>query len=194
MNIIFILAVAVLGGYAVNLFNRLVRLRNQLKNSFHQIDIQLKRRYDLIPNLVETVKASLAHEKETLEDVVKARNQALAAYEGLQHDPTRLAQMGELVAAEGALGAALGRLNVVLESYPDLKANQVTSSLMEELTSTENRIAFSRQAYNDSVMEYNNQCEMFPQNMVASFFGFRAGTVIDFATPEQSATPRVQLR
>lgn len=163
-------------GFLVVIYNKLVRLRNLVNNSFSQIDVQLKRRYDLIPNLVETAKGYMVHEKETLERVIQARNHAFEAYQAVAHDPTHGDQMRSLIEAEGQLGGALGRLNVVIENYPDLKANTTMDHLMEELASTENRISFARQSYNDAVMDYNNQREIFPSSLIANSFSFKAAT------------------
>lgn len=167
---------------AVVLYNRLVGLRNQVRNAWRQIDVQLKRRHDLIPNLVEVVKDYMSYEQETLEKVIQARNRAVGA-----HSPE------EAIAAEGVLGGALGRLFALMENYPDLKANENVSRLMEELSATENRISFSRQFYNDSVMALNNGVETFPSNIVAGLFGFRAATYFEVAEAE-TATPQVDLR
>lgn len=157
--------------YVIGIYNKLVALRNRFQNAFAQIDVQLKRRYDLIPNLVETAKAYLKHESETLTAVVEARNQAAAALKGAAANPGSAQAMGQLAGAEGALGSALGRLNVVMEAYPDLKANQTMAQLSEELTSTENKVAFSRQAFNDSVMQYNTYRQSFPPVFFANLFG-----------------------
>jgi LemA protein len=157
--------------YGIGIYNKLVALRNRFQNAFAQIDVQLKRRYDLIPNLVETAKSYLKHERETLEAVVAARNQAASALKGAAANPGNAGAMGQLAGAEGALGSALGRLNVVMEAYPDLKANQNMMQLSEELTSTENKVAFSRQAFNDSVMEYNTYRQSFPPVIFAGAFG-----------------------
>jgi LemA protein len=158
--------------FGIGVFNNLVRARNQFKNAFAQIDVQLQRRYDLIPNLVESAKGYLKHEKETLENVIAARNQAQAASRAAAARPDDAAAIGALGAAETALGGALGRLMVVAEAYPDLKANQTIQQLMEELASTENKVSFSRQHFNDSVMSYNILREQFPNNVVAGVTGF----------------------
>ena len=163
-------------------YNRLVGLRNQVRNAWRQIDVQLKRRHDLIPNLVEVVKDYMSYEQETLEKVIQARNQAVGA-----------STPEEAIAAEGVLGGALGRLFALMENYPDLKANENVSRLMEELSATENKISFSRQFYNDSVMVLNNGVEAFPSNIVAGMFGFRAATYFEVAEAE-TATPKVDLR
>jgi LemA protein len=168
--ILGVVVVAVL--FFIGIYNRLIGLRNQYKNSFSQIDVQLKRRYDLIPNLVETAKGYIKHERETLEAVVLARNQAQVAARGAAANPGDPASMKNLMGAEGALTGAMGKLFAVMEAYPDLKANQNMMLLMEELTSTENKVAFSRQAYNDSVMNYNTAREVFPNVLVANMGGF----------------------
>ena len=166
----FVLLLVIVG---VGIFNGLVTLRNRVKNAYAQIDVQLKRRYDLIPNLVETAKGYMEHEKETLEAVINARNQAASAASAASKDPTRAGAIADLASADGALTGALGKLMVVMEAYPDLKASENMMQVQEELTSTENRVAFSRQAYNDSVMMYNNKRETFPSNIVAGMFGFK---------------------
>ena len=164
--------VLVLTVFIIGIFNGLVGLRNRVKNAYAQIDVQLKRRYDLIPNLVDTAKGYMKHESETLESVIQARNQAVSAASAASKDPTAKGAIQELAGADGALTGALGRLMVVMEAYPDLKANENMMQVQEELTSTENKVAFSRQAYNDTVMGYNNKREMFPSNIVAGMFGF----------------------
>jgi len=166
-----IVAIAI---WAVSTYNGLVSLRNQIKNAFAQIDVQLKRRYDLIPNLVETAKGYIKHERETLEAVIAARNTAVAAHASASADPTDGAAVAQLGAAEKALGGTLTRFFAVAEAYPDLKANQNMLQVSEELTSTENKIAFARQAFNDTVMGYNISAEQFPGNLVANAFGFKA--------------------
>jgi LemA protein len=168
----------------LSIYNGLVRRRNQVKNSWAQIDVQLKRRYDLIPNLVETAKGYMKHERETLESVTKARNlaQQLAS-----------AGAGERAKAEGELSSALSRLLAVVENYPDLKANQNFLALQEELTSTENKISFSRQFYNDSVLRYNNQTQMFPSNIVASMTGFKASEFFEVTLAAEREAPKVSF-
>lgn len=159
--------------YAIAIYNALVALRNRYGNAFSQIDVQLQRRYDLIPNLVETAKAYMQHERETLEAVIQARNQAQAAAQKAEHQPTDPDAMRALMSAETALGGALGRFFALAEAYPDLKANQNMAQLQEELSSTENRIAFARQAYNDAVTTYNIKRETFPSSIIANQFGFK---------------------
>ena len=159
--------------YVISIYNGLVALRNRVRNAFSQIDVQLQRRYDLIPNLVETARAFMQHERETLEAVIQARNAAKAAAGHAESDPSDGGAMRALIGAETALGGALGRFFALAEAYPDLKANQNMAQLQEELASTENRIAFARQAYNDSVMSYNIKRESFPDGLIANTFGFR---------------------
>ncbi|MFZ6726707.1 LemA family protein [Undibacterium sp. MH2W] len=179
MTLIIILAVVVLIGFwVVGVYNRLVSLRNRFKNAFAQIDVQLKRRYDLIPNLVEVAKGYMKHERETLEAVIAARNQAVTANSKAGLDPADAASVAQLSAAEGTLTASLGKMFALSESYPDLKANENMIQLTEELTSTENKIAFARQAYNDSVMQYNTGIEQFPGSLVANNFGFKQAELL----------------
>ena len=159
--------------FIVGIYNKLITLRNRYKNAYSQIDVQLKRRYDLIPNLVETAKAYLKHEKETLEAVINARNQAQAANDQAAAQPGDAGPMKQLLGAEAALTGAMGKFFALVENYPDLKANQNMMQLSEELTSTENRVAFARQSYNDSVTTYNSEREKFPNNMIANNFGFK---------------------
>lgn len=192
--ILIIIAVIVLV-WAISIYNNLVRLKNQYQNAFAQIEVQLKRRYDLIPNLVETAKAYLKHESATLEAVVAARNQAAGALKQAAADPSNASAMQGLGGAESALGSALGRLNVVMEAYPDLKANQNMMQVSEELTSTENRVAFSRQAFNDAVMSFNTYRQSFPPVVFASFFGHpKDASLLEFAdSAEIQAAPKVQF-
>ena len=168
--------------WLMSVYNGLVRLRNEVKNAWSQIDVQLKRRHDLIPNLVETVKGYASHERGTLDAVVQARTKAVAAQE-----------IGARVKAEGELSQALGRLMMLVENYPDLKANQNFLALQEELTSTENKIGFARQFYNDTVMRYNTQIQVFPQNMVAGPFGFRESPFFEIENQAERAAPQVKF-
>lgn len=170
-TIILLVVGAALVLYVISIYNNLVTFKNRYENGFAQIEVQLKRRYDLIPNLVETAKAYMAHERETLEAVIAARNSALAGLKAAAENPGSAAALAQLGGAEGALSSALGRLNVVMEAYPDLKANQNMMQVSEELTSTENRVAFARQGFNDSVTAYNNYRQSFPPVFFASFFG-----------------------
>ena len=175
MSMESITVLAVVAGlilYLVIIYNGLITARNRFKNNYAQIDVQLQRRYDLIPNLVETAKRYMKHEKDTLEAVIQARNQAQGAAQAAARKPDDPKAIQSLMGAEGILGGALGRFFALAEAYPDLKANQTMQQLMEELSSTDNRVAFSRQAFNDSVMDYNNQREQFPNNFVAGPFGF----------------------
>jgi LemA protein len=179
--------------FVVSLYNRLVVLRNRIKNAFAQIDVQLTRRHDLIPNLVETVKGYIKHERETLEAVIKARNTAVSMLRSVAADPSKGEAVQQLAGAEAALGGALGRLFALAEAYPDLKANQNMMQLTEELTSTENRVAFARQSYNDAVMEYNNARETFPSSVVAGTFQFTPGTMLEIEDAAKRAVPKVSF-
>jgi len=179
--------------FVVGKYNLLVTLRNRFKNAWAQIDVQLKRRYDLIPNLVETAKGYIKHERGTLEAVIAARNAASQANVQVAANPGDAAAMKQLITAEGSLTASLGRLFAVAEAYPDLKANTTMNNLMEELTSTENKVAFSRQAYNDSVMYYNTQREVFPNNIIAGMFNFAAAELFVIEKPEQREAPKVSF-
>jgi LemA protein len=192
--LIFLGIIAAIVFFVIVLYNRLVSLRQRTKNLFAQIDVQLKRRYDLIPNLVETAKAYMKHEREALEAVIKARSGAVSANATAAANPTDAAAMAALSSAEGALTASLGKLFALAEAYPDLKANQTMMQLSEELTSTENKIAFSRQAFNDSVMEYNTATEQFPSNMVAGVFSFKPAELLQATeAPEERKTVKVQF-
>ncbi len=189
-----LLAVAVVAGlWIAGLYNRLVALRNRFKNAFAQIDVQLKRRYDLIPNLVETAKGYLKHERETLEAVIKARNIAAAAAQSAAANPADGNALKGLMTAETGLAGALSRLMVVSEQYPDLKANQNMMQLTEELTSTENKISFARQAYNDSVMTYNTTRETFPTVLFSGLLGFLPAELFKVEDPTERNAPKVQF-
>ncbi|WP_037067557.1 LemA family protein [Pseudonocardia acaciae] len=188
--IIALVVVLVLVVVVVGIYNGLVRSRNAYQNAFAQIDVQLTRRHDLVPNLVETAKGYLKHERETLEAVIQARNAAVTAQGRATENPGEPGAMRELSGAEGALTQTLGRLFALTESYPELKANQNMMQLSEELTSTENRVAFARQGYNDSVMGYNNKREVFPSNVFAGMFGFARAAQWEVESPEQRDAPR----
>jgi LemA protein len=193
--IAIVLLVVVLGlaGFVVGVYNKLVTMRNRYKNAYAQIDVQLKRRYDLIPNLVEIAKGYIKHERETLENVTKARNIAYVASQAAAANPGDSGAMKNLVSAESGLAGTLSRLMMVSEQYPDLKANQNMMQLTEELTSTENKISFARQAYNDSVMVYNTDREVFPSNLVAGMFNFGAAELFVVDKPEQKDAPKVSF-
>ena len=190
-SLVLIAVCAVLLFWAVGAYNRLIRLKNIIVNAFGQIDVQLKRRYDLIPNLVEAAKKYLLHERETLEAVIAARNQARAASDAARNRPTHAPEVLALAAAEQALGSSLGRLFAVAEAYPELKADATIRELSEELTSTENKIAFARQAYNDSVLDYNTAQAQFPTLLIARVFGFAPSAILQ-AT--ESAVERQAVR
>ena len=194
-GLVIVLVVAVvLIAWLVGIYNRLVRLRNQFKNAFSQIDVQLKRRYDLIPNLVETARGYMKHERETLEAVIAARNKAQAAVQQAAARPGDPAAMQGLQGAEAGLTGALGRFFALAESYPDLKANQNMMQLSEELTSTENKVAFSRQAYNDAVMGYNTARETFPNVIIANTMGFTPAQLFELEAPAvERAAPKVSF-
>jgi len=179
--------------FLVGIYNRLVTARNAFKNAFAQIDVQLTRRYDLIPNLVETAKGYIKHERETLEAVIAARNSAVSGLKAAAANPASAAAIQTLGGAETALSGALGRLFAVAEAYPDLKANQNMMQLSEELTSTENKVAFARQAYNDSVLGYNNTREVFPNSVVAGMFGFQPAQLLEIEAPEKRSVPKVSF-
>jgi LemA protein len=179
--------------FAIAIYNKLVSAREQVKNAFSQIDVQLNRRYDLIPNLVEVAKTYMSHERQTLEAVIAARNQAQAGLKAAAVDPSDPALIGQLGRAEGALTGALGRLFAVAEAYPDLKANTTMMQLSEELTSTENRVAFARQAYNDSVMGYNQSRQVFPNNIFAGMFNFTAAAYLEIDDASKRAAPVVKF-
>ena len=179
--------------WLIAVYNGLVVSRNRFKNAFAQIDVQLKRRYDLIPNLVEAVKGYMAHERDTLEAVIKARNSAFSASQKVAADPGNAGAMKELNQAEGQLGGVLGRLFALSEAYPDLKANQNMLALQEELTSTENKISFARQAFNDSATAYNNQCQVFPAVLVANMMGFAQAELLQAEEAAREA-PKVSFK
>lgn len=179
--------------FAITIYNKLVAYRNRFKNAFSQIDVQLQRRHDLIPNLVETAKTYLKHERETLENVIAARNQAVSAQKAAAADPTDGGLMGKLSQAEGLLSGALGRLFAVSEAYPDLKADGTMADLMESLESTENKVAFARQAFNDAVMNYQTFKESFPNNIIANFTNFKDAAMFEIDNPEAKQAPKVSF-
>lgn len=191
--ILLLIVVAVLAFWVVGIYNGLVTARNAYKNAFAQIDVQLTRRHDLIPNLVETAKGYIKHERETLEAVIAARNQAVSAQQRAAGSPGDAAAMQQLSGAENALTATLGRLFALSEAYPDLKANQTMMQLSEELTSTENKVAFARQAFNDQVMNYNNRREVFPNNLLAGTFGFAPAALLELEDPAARQVPKVSF-
>ena len=192
--IVLLVIVALIGFWAMSTYNRLVALRNRFKNAFAQIDVQLRRRYDLIPNLVETARAYMQHERETLEAVIQARNAAVTAERKAAANPADAAAIRDLSGAEQALTGALTRFFALAEAYPDLKANQNMMQVSEELTSTENRIAFARQAYNDAVTQYNTAREVFPASIIAGAFGFQEAPLLVIEDAEQREAPRVSFR
>ena len=191
--LIFLAIVAAFFMYAVGIYNSLVNLRNRVKNAFAQIDVQLTRRHDLIPNLIEAVKGYMKHERETLEAVINARNSAVSNLDAAKQDPSNAAAIEKLGASEGALGSALGRLFALSESYPDLKANQNMMQFQEELSSTENKIAFSRQAFNDGVLTYNSKAENFPNNVIAGMFRFELASFLEIESKEKREVPQVSF-
>lgn len=191
--LVFLGVAAIAVFWVISLYNGLITRRNRYKNAFSQIDVQLKRRYDLIPNLVETAKTYMAHEKDTLEAVIRARNQASAARDAVSGAPASAAALQNLGQAEAGLTAAMSRFSIVQEAYPDLKANQNMMQLTEELTSTENKIAFARQAYNDSVMDYNNLREQFPSSFIAGMFNFTEAQSFEVSNDAERAPVKVQF-
>ena len=194
--LILLAIVVVFAFWAVGIYNGLVTARNAFRNAFAQIDVQLQRRFDLIPNLVETAKGYLSHERETLEAVIAARGAAMAGLSAAKASPGDPAAMAELASTQGMLNGALGRLLAVAEAYPDLKANQNMMQLTEELTSTENKVAFARQAFNDSVMAYNNRREVFPSSIVAGMFNFAPAALLEIPADQQAqvrAAPKVEF-
>src|SRR5471030_336790 len=190
---IVVLVVLIVGGMGVGIYNRLVALRNEFKNEFAQIDVQLKRRHDLIPNLVETAKGYMAHERGTLDEVIAARNGAVAARQQAATDPTDANAVQKTVAAEGVLTQSLGRLFAVAEAYPNLKANETMLQLQTQLTETENQISLARQAYNESVRNYNTQREIFPNSLLAGIFNFAAASLYEIADPSDREVPKVSF-
>jgi LemA protein len=193
--LILVAVVVLFGGWAIGIYNALITTRNAYKNAFAQIDVQLSRRYDLIPNLVEVAKGYMSHERDTLEAVMRARAAAVSGLGAAKGNPGDPAAMQQLSAAEQGLGGALGRLMMISESYPDLKANQNMMQLTEELTSTENKVAFARQAYNDQVMSYNNRREVFPSSIVAGMFNFQAAALLEIteADAHKREAPKVSF-
>jgi LemA protein len=194
--LILLVIVVVLALWIVGIYNGLVTARNAFKNAFAQIDVQLQRRFDLIPNLVETAKGYIKHERETLEAVIAARSAAMSGLSAAKASPGDPAAMAELASSQGMLNGALGRLMAVAEAYPDLKANQNMMQLSEELTSTENKVAFARQAFNDSVMSYNNRREVFPSSVIAGMFQFAPAALLEIPAADQAqvrAAPKVQF-
>jgi LemA protein len=191
--LIFLAIIAAIVMWGVGIYNRLVNERNGVKNAFAQIDVQLTRRYDLIPNLIEAVKGYMKHERETLDAVITARNAASSSLDAAKADPSNALAMQELGASEGALTGALGRLFALSEAYPDLKANQNMMQFQEELTSTENKVAFSRQAFNDTVLQYNNSVQNFPNNLIAGFFSFALASFLEIDSEEKRDVPEVSF-
>ncbi len=190
-TIVAVVIIAVLVMFVIGIYNKLVRLRNAFKNAFAQIDVQLKRRYDLIPNLVETAKAFMAHEKDTLEAVIQARNGAVNAQKNVGGDPSNPEAVKGLLAAEAQLTGSMGKLFALFENYPDIKSNTTMNNLMEELTSTENKVSFARQHYNDSVMVYNTAKEVFPAVLFAGMFGFLPAQLFEVDAPEERQAVKV---
>ena len=191
--LVFLGVIAAIVFWGIGIYNRLINERNRVRNAFAQIDVQLTRRHDLIPNLVEAVKGYMKHERETLDAVVKARNTAVAALDAAKADPANAAAIKELGASEGALGSVLGRLFALSEAYPDLKANENMMQFQEELATTENKVAFSRQAFNDAVMTYNNTAENFPNNFIARTFSFELASFLEIEAEEMREAPEVSF-
>jgi LemA protein len=193
MGLIVIVLFTALALYLINIYNRLVTIRNVARNAFAQIDVQLTRRHDLIPNLVEVAKGYLAHERNTLEAVIQARNSAVSGLKAAAADPANASAMEALAGAENQLSSALGRLFALAEAYPDLKADQTMMQLSEELTTTENKVAFARQAYNDGVTNYNNAREVFPNNFVSSAFEFQAMKLLEIEGAAMREVPKISF-
>jgi LemA protein len=191
--LVLLIVIAIVIFYGVGVYNGLVKSRNGFKNAFAQIDVQLTRRNDLIPNLVETAKGYLKHERETLEAVISARNAAAAGLKAAAADPGNAGAVAQLSGAEAGLSGALGRLFAVMEAYPDLKASANMMQLSEELTSTENRVAFARQAFNDAVLGYNNSREVFPNSLIAGWFHFEPAKMLEIPKPEMREAPKVSF-
>jgi LemA protein len=191
--LVFLGVIAAIVFWIIGIYNRLVNERNRVRNAFAQIDVQLTRRHDLIPNLVEAVKGYMKHERETLEAVIQARNTAVSNLDAAKADPANAEAMKKLGASEGALGSALGRLFALSEAYPDLKANQNMMQFQEELATTENKVAFSRQAFNDSVLGYNNTAENFPNSVIAGFFSFKLASFLEIEAEEVREAPEVSF-
>ena len=191
--LVFLAILAAIVFWGIGIYNRLVNERNRVKNAFAQIDVQLTRRYDLIPNLVEAVKGYMKHERETLEAVITARNAASSSLDAAKADPANAEAIKELGQSEGALASALGRLFALSEAYPDLKANENMMQLQEELTTTENKVAFSRQAFNDAVLQYNNSAQNFPNNVIAGFFNFKLASFLEIESEEMREAPDVSF-
>ena len=191
--LIFLGIIAACVFWSIGIYHRLSNERNRVRNAFAQIDVQLTRRHDLIPNLVEAVMGYMKHERETLEAVIKARNTAVAALDAAKADPANAAAIKELGASEGALGSILGRLFALSEAYPDLKASENMMQFQEELASTENKVAFSRQAFNDAVMGYNNTAENFPNNVIANMFSFELASFLEIESEEKREVPEVSF-
>jgi len=191
--VVLVIVIIILAVYFVNIYNGLIIRFNRLKNFYSQIGIELQRRYDLIPNLVETAKAYLSHEKETLQSVILARNQAASFNQKMVENPTNPENLKQLLGAENVLSGALSRLFALVEQYPDLKANETISSLSEEITSTENRVAFSKQSYNETVMEYNTYRETFPNNLIADKYNFRQAILFNVSKADKEEPVKISI-